>query len=478
MGTYYRKALFVANAGIQISSEASSVDGFEIEGTTPTGTDTRVVFSLDGTEWQKLVVSGGVGTLTPVTTQTITAESVLSEGNTITDIDGVTSIPEFIGETVYIAVAFQADEEETVVPKLKIGIKQTMGADLYQKVDESAVYSISDDGTDLEVVSIMANTAATGAGTVNVEARFKTGGTWGAYMSVEAANKQKITASAFQLRATYNVVTIGEDSAQVMNATVVHRTNVVSNMTDGTAVCVTKTYDFGNTMTRAHLMVKHETVPDTRISAQISLRRAPTNVTGEILGVGDGTQKTVTLAHTEDLASHGFALYFDGKLQSSDLYSYSPNDGQVTFKANNGVVVSADYIYHWEDEHFVDFERDTSYQDKEHPNLVDEQFDYSATDPTDPVGSVGNVRVLLEQLSGTEENVSLGVGTGAAQAFKLDHHAKRDTITVSPATASWYYDDNNDILQVISSEGEAISVTYDWIGRSVSVDSIVCIFNE
>jgi hypothetical protein len=201
-------------------------------------------------------------------------------------------------------------------------------------------------------------------------------------------------------------------------------------------------------------------------------------VTGEVLGTGDGAQHTVKLAHTDNLASHGFLLYFDGNVQSAATYSYSPTDGQVTYTAPKGETVTTDYIYGWSAETFVPMTHDTQYPDKNDNSLVDDQYDYVATKDTDPKGSVGAVKVSLKQNTGTEKNVALGTATGEQQSFKLAHHAKPETIVVTPETAVWKYKDNTDVLLVAGSKGDSLTVSYDWAARTNYLESLACIFNE
>ena len=436
---YKRTALFRSKKAVSCK-DATTVDGFAVSGREPSGTERRVVFSHDGETWFKLAISDGTATPTNVATQSLTDSSVLTEGNTADELTTVTSIPSFVGTSVYMAAALSAPEDSLVAP---------------------------------------ATTETEGSGTVSVEIRFYANEAWGDYMAVSDVSKSEIIAQKAQFRARYGVsVLASTDMAKVKGATITYRTTSVGKFVDGTGILVTKTYDFGNTITRAHLMVKRKLVDDTRISAQISLRPAIQQVTGEVLGVGTGAQQTVTLQNTTNLAAHGFYLYFDGVAQAEADYSYSVSDGQVTFTAPEGVAVTVDYIYDWTEEVFADFDRDTSYPDKEDSELVDEQFDYTAAEEGKPTGSVGTVRLLLEQLSGEETNVVLGTGTGYMQAFQLPHHAKSDTITLTPSSCQFYYDDDTDVLKLIAPNGAEVKISYEWIGRPVSVESMVCIFNE
>ena len=120
---------------------------------------------------------------------------------------------------------------------------------------------------------------------------------------------------------------------------------------------------------------------------------------------------------------------------------------------------------------------DTEYPDKNDNNLVDDQFDYVAGDG-DPTGSVGTIKVLLEQKTGTVKNEALGIGTGTKQSFKLAHHAKAETIKVKPDSATWTFKDITDVLTVTAPINEPVTVSYDWAARTNYLESISCIFNE
>lgn len=461
-----------------VASEADSstfpkISGIEITADEPANTATKYVFKINDT-WMHYADS----VWSDVATQDITASSVMTEGNTKEEVNAVpaSAFTAWQGKKVNVAVALQTTDMNAQPSITAIKIKGESGAQqLTDTVNHTAI-NLAD--TDVEILDIAVDSSVVGAGAVDVQASVCQNGSWSEFKSYKNfVTNPATTASAIKFRSVLSVKTPGTDQATIKSISIKHRTDNVAVFSEGTGVCITKTYNFVNPISRAHLMVKHPIVQDTEITAQIALRKPPTTVTGEVLGTGTGASQTVHLAHTEGLASHNFALYFDGEIVGTEKYSFSPTDGQVTFTAEEGTAVTADYLYGWSAEVFVPMKHDTEYPDKNDNNLVDDQFDYVAGDG-DPTGSVGTIKVLLEQKTGTVKNEALGIGTGTKQSFKLAHHAKAETIKVKPDSATWTFKDITDVLTVTAPINEPVTVSYEWAARTNYLESIACIFNE
>lgn len=84
-------------------------------------------------------------------------------------------------------------------------------------------------------------------------------------------------------------------------------------------------------ISKAHLVVKHQNVADAEITAEIAMRNA-TFVSGEVIGIGTGAEQTVSLANTNNLSAYKFALYVNG-VQQTGNFSFYETSGQVTFIA-------------------------------------------------------------------------------------------------------------------------------------------------
>ena len=460
-------------------SSFPTLTGFSVVETTPDGTSTRylVKTSDDSATWKAYDASSS--TWKDVATQDITASSVMSEGMSKTALEAVpaSAMTRFVGKSIDIAAAMQTtnDTQPTIT---SVTVKGESGQTVKRDATEYPSITLNEYNP-VDILDIIVTKKETGRGKVQVLASILgADGNWSDYQEYTAYLGEVTTqAKSIRFQAVFTVNDIGTDVATLQSIEVRSRTDNVAVFTEGTSVCITKTYDFGNVMARAHLVVKHHTVPDTKITAQIALRNPPTVVKGELLGTGDATQHTVKLANLTKLASHGFHLYFDGEEQKRDTYSYSPTDGQVTYTAQTGATVTVDYIYDWEPEKWVDMTYDNSYPDRKDDTLISEQFDYEAKGDS-PTGSVGTVRVTMIQLEGKETDVTLGTGTGKAVSYKLAHHARVGKIQVSPADAKWWYKENTDYLTVTAAEGAEVKVTYEWVARPLALDSLIAVFDE
>ena len=460
-------------------SNFSTVSSVSIVASEPTGTKLTYVFKVDDGNWQKYDTS--TKAWTDVATQSLTPESVVGEGNTTAEIAALDSaaLAPFARNTINVAVGMEMESTASEAPSLtSITFSGLTGATVTTKSVDSDAITLTDMGAAVEILAIDVSKTEESGGTVQVLASINDGSGWGEYKDYSAYVTSPATkATAIKFRAVLTAPNIGTSVAKINSVSINHRTDGVATFSEGTGTCVTKTYNFANPISRAHLMVKHPVVDDTEITAYVSLRKPPTYVSGEVLGTGTGKSQTVKLANTDGLASHGFVLYFDGEKQDDSSYSFSPADGQVTFTADSGVAVTADYIAGWSAETWTPMTHDTVYPDKNDTTLVDDQFDYIAG-TNDPTGTVGAIRVDLKQNTGSEKDVVLGTGIGSEQAFKLPHHAKQESITVKPDKATWKYKDKTDVITITAPADEEISISYKWAARSNYLESLTCIFNE
>lgn len=243
------------------------------------------------------------------------------------------------------------------------------------------------------------------------------------------------------------------------------------------AVLVTKPISFINEVTgevtatsRASLTVKHRNVADSAITAEIAMRNAQF-VKDEVLCIGDGTAKTVTLAHTNEVASYNFSLCFDGAKQTG--YLLDTATGEVTFTAPIGSIVTASYFYDWGTETFAPMLKASTCPDYRNQARATTQFTYAGA-----AGSVAILRLTLVQNSGTATNEIVTTGTGQPQGFKLAHQAIASTIQVTPSIVPWRYNDDQNIIVITAPLGTTVNVSYQWEGKSLGVDSFACTFDE
>ena len=456
-----------------------TVTGFSIDSYEPTGTYIRYLVKIGDGNWQKYTD----GEWKDVSTQSLTPESVIAEGNTKDELLALdsTALAPLKGNKVNFAVAMQIASGEVSPTINNIEIIGQTGNKQTHYSQFSDVINLSDSGTEVEIIDIAVNKVEDRGGTVTITAATQNAsGEWSEYVAYSTLVTTPATvAKAIRFRADFDVTNPGTSVATLNGVTIRHRTDNIATFSEGTGVLITQPVSFVNVASRAHAMIKHPIVKDTEFKMYICLREAPIEVKNEVLGVGDDKQHTVTLKHRENLASHGFVLYFDDTIQLPSTYSYSTADGQVTFNAPAGVQVLCDYIYNWSTEKFIEMEQDCVYPDPDDNNIVDDQFDYIAVNDDDPKGSIGVLKVAINQLKGKVTKEVLGIGTGELQAFELAHHAKPETLKVTGASnENWKYRENTDTLLITANAGTEISVAYEWAAKTNYLNALGCIFNS
>ncbi len=464
---YKRTALFRDNAPISCAG-ATEVSGFDVAGVQPTGTERRVLFSYSGdtaeAEYFKLSVSDGVATPTPVATQNITEESVLLEGNTIEELSAITSIPDFVGKTVYPVIALSAPENQTAVPTLKLGIVTGSNTALYERYEESAVIELADE--DVDIIRASADTDVKGNGSVTVQARFKTQGSWGSYGDIRNATNLK--ASAVQFRARYLVGKLdGTDSAAVTGLSMIYSGSDAKISGETTELLlVTKHFSEkgANGLAFAQCMIKHKKLQDAGIRAFLSTRTEVQQRIMYPIGTGTGERQTIQLPDT-GIAYNTVQVQVNGEIVKG--YSVNTETNEISITADRGMAITASYEYGWEDEEWTEMPR-VACQPYDSGDVYASKFQLAIPD-ADENKTVTCIKFSLDRIEGDVENKVLAVATGDVQVFQLDHYARTDTIRCS---GTWVYDEVSRILKVQHTKGENIVISYHWVSESHEVYAV------
>jgi len=457
----------------------TQVDGLTATGNQPANTDRRVTFKVDGT-WYKLSGSGIV-TLSALSTQTLTTDSVLAEGNTVTEILAATSIPGFVGKSVSVAIALMAPGDATDLPTLQLAIKGKSNQDQTTRSEVSAPLMLAAEMVD--VIDLSAAVTATGGATATVTVSLQQNNVWTSFIPLATARRQQATALKFQ--ANYSVASIGAGSAKVDRVTASYRSNnaVVSG---DTAEIVSVTEDFGGVGMRfGRISVKHQVLQDAQLRALMAMRPVPKTRERIPIAIGNGQRQTVTVGvkdaggvlQPDTGINHNTIRLWHGSQEVFD-YDFNTEMSQVSTTAPEGVTVFASYSYGWEAETWQEMTRGTT-QTHEDPNTVSTEFTYVLPSGQQPKG-VAAVKVLLKKPGGTVSNQSLGIATGKTQMIVLGHAAKLASIVVgaSVGAASWSYDEQSRILTVVGQKDAVLTVGYDWVAETPVCYGFVACWNE
>lgn len=457
-GNKSNQGLLTATQPINLLDK-TSVSGFTIKGIEPANTKRRVAFKVED-KWNKLSTAGA---LTPLATQGITADSVLNEGNTVAELEAITTTTGLAGKLIYPAVALYADPEAEVMPTFGMIVNAEIDTtvNVYSYTGYSQEYNLST-GEDVQVVNLAAETETTGDGNVVVTARLKQGGEWTEYMALsDTAMKQ---ASALQLKAVYSVTnTDGSQSAKVKNVTIRYTTSGATVNGVSTDI-ITKTQRFTNDIVYAHCYVKHKKLQDAVIDAYCSLRKRPKSKSMYQFGNGTGALNTYKLPDA-GINQDTLSVYVDGKAVYN--FGYNTETSEITLTADKDTALSASYECGWEMSEWIKMAQGVS-QVNDGGGYTTE---YSYTVPTHEgyEYTVTAIKYSLVRPEGTVTEETIGVGTGKRQMIELPHFAKKETIACNGA---WSYDYDRKLLTILAPEGEDIIISYDWIAETPTVYAV------
>ena len=473
-GTGLDKRILLARRITLDCSVLTEVNGVALAGTQPSSTDRRLAFGVDGT-WYKLTGTGTM-TLTALATQTLTADSLLSEGNTVAEVAAATLISGFVGKQVYVAFALYAPGDATSFPTLQIsGVVGKSNTDQTTRSEVSAPITLASEP--VELIDLSAAVTATDGAAATVTVALQQNGSFGDYMPLTTARRQKATAIKF--KADYSVASIGSGSAKVTKASATYRTNN-SAVSGDVAEMVTVTEDFGGVGMRAGRMtVKHQVLRDAEISAQMAMRPVPKTRERIAIATGTGNRQTVTLGVSgvaDPYINHNTLRVWYGSQDVFD-FDYNTQLSQASVTPPEGVTAFASYSYGWEPETWVDMVPGTT-QTHDDPNVVTTEFSY-ALGSVDTAKGVAAAKVLLKKPTGSASQ-ALGSATGKTQMFVLDHLAKLSAlaVTASTGTASWSYDEDSRILTVAATKDATLTATYDWVAETPVCTGFVACWNE
>ena len=465
------RTAFIQSKAPMSFAGVTSVNGFTISGVQPENTDRRVVFSF-GEEggYFKLSHNDGAAYISALSASELTVEAVLSEGNTVSELEAITSIPDFVGKNVYPAVALKVEAGASSFPTLKIAIRTSTETAQTTKVEESAIYELADENVTVISGNYTAN--ITGSATVKVDVRFKTSGTWGDWRDLKDVSG--LSAQAAQFRATYTVgSTDGSASASLGNIFLVYSSSgakVAGSTTE--LILDTKHLDgkVADGLAFAQCFIRHKELLDADITAYVSFRRSVSKRVLLQLGMGTGQVQTIRLPDS-GIDYNTIEVHANGEPFLD--FDANTSTGEITLTVPAGHAVTASYEYGWEKEDWKPMKLRSRHRCDETGEFAS-KYEYEL--PSTETGkTITAVKLRLERPEGDVQDAVLGVATGEAQVFQLPHYARRDSIVCSGA---WTYNDVTRVLKVQHTAGENIVISYRWSAESPEVTAVEFGFAE
>ena len=471
LARYDKKGLLIAKTAINLLGK-SKVKGFTISGVQPANTNRKVAFKVDN-KWNKLTTEGA---LSPLPTQAITSDSVLAEGNTVSELTALANVPSFVGKMVYPAFALYADSNATVMPTIGMTVKAEIDTtvDVYTKTAYSQEFVLHNE-RDVLVKSVTVDSNTKGNGKVTLKARYATFNEtaikdegaeqtekWSDYVDLLSVINKKC--HKLQIKADYQVsITDGSDSATLNDVIITYAKDVVAKA-DGSTDLVTLTEKFTNDLTYVHAYIKHKELIDADLKAYVRLQKTPQKADFKLIGYGTGTRKTYKVID-EGINQDSLMIYVNGKAIYD--FDFNTETSEITLVADVDVPINATYEFGWELFNYVEMQKGVSQINDSGAYTTE----YSYTIPAhDGEYTVTAIKYELIRPEGKVTNDVIGVGTGKRQIIQLPHYARKETIQCN---GKWSYDYDSKRLTVIAPADTDIVISYDWIAESPVVYAVM-----
>ena len=469
LARYDKKGLLIAKTSINLLNK-SKVKGFTINGVQPANTNRKVAFKVDN-KWNKLTTAGA---LSPLPTQAITSDSVLAEGNTVSELTALTNVPALVGKLVYPAFALYANSNATVMPTIGMTVNAEIDTtvDVYTKTAYSQEFVLHNE-RDVLVKDITVNSSTKGNGKITLKARYCTfneitaGGelteTWSGYVNLLSVINKKC--HKLQIKADYQVsVTNGSDSVTLNDVIITYTRDVAAKAGVGTTDLVTLTEKFTNDLTYVHAYIKHKELIDSDLKAYVRLQKKTQKANFKLIGYGTGARKIYKLSD-KGINQDSLNVYADGKAVYD--FDFNTETSEITLLADVDAPINASYEYGWELFNYVEMQKGVSQINDSGAYTTE----YAYTIPAhEGELTVTAIKYELIRPEGKVTNEIIGIGTGKRQIIQLPHFARKETIRCN---GNWSYDYDSKRLTVIAPKGNNIVISYDWIAESPVVYGVM-----
>ena len=466
--SFSKKALIYKTSPLDFTA-LNEINGITITGTQPTNSDRRLAFNVSGT-WYKITGSGTV-TLTALPTQTLTIESVLAEGNTVTEVSAATSIPDFASKQVNVAIAMIAPADAAEFPTIKVEVSGKSITDIYEQTIESDEFAFSAGG-DIPVSSFSTSSTTSDGGTITTSVSLKQNGVWSGWLTLSQANTNQ-SASSAKFKSVLSGTTFGVSKAKLNAVSFLFaNTHQIVSAAMETDV-ITATREFGDDIRQAKLIVKHAPLIDSTMSASVALRTPATPVNLEPLGTGTGVYKTFPLAHKDGVIPSSLKIYYEAA--PNYIFDYNTTTGQIACAAPAGVNVFASYQYGLGNETWTNMVAGSTIK-----GSTEDTSEFIATLPVD-TREISAFKLSLNKVKSSVIGESLGIASGVTQQFVLKHIAVPGTISVyanGTYITTFSYESSSRIITVAAPAGAILTTDYQWVSETHKVNSIVALCSE
>lgn len=458
---FRRQALLKTTLPWNLQGETSCT-GFTISGTEPADTNRRIVFEVDG----KLYYFTNDG-LTRYRYHGELAD-ILEHGNTVSELLAVEGIVQWIGKKIYPIIALDAPRDAEVMPKIKIGLKVNCFNDEYTRDELSPVYELKHAENPARITAATYNKANTGYAKSSCLIRLRDiGGDWGDWLEfADAINKE---ATAVQFKANYILTTLdGSDVASIFDCKIEYVTDS-QNLSGDTLEIFTQPLQGDYNIGVVYALIRHSELFDAQVKAFVNFTTPTQRRENIIIGRGSGELETYYLGTNGGIdraIDHNTLKIMAGDKYITDFY-YNVENATIDLKAESDVDIFATYSYDVPAENWIEMAKQSTEPYGDAGQYMS-RFIFRLTDSENK--KKFSTKFSLSRNTGNVENDSLGNATGRLQTFVLPHRAKKESVSIN---GSWTYDEDAQILKLMSSVNDTLKISYDWAGIIPKVNSFV-----
>lgn len=482
-----KHALIVMKAGHFLDCQSvTNINGFTLNYSQPANTHIAFLFSTgDTVEYGQMYEEGSThgghsqdtasgswfklksnGYAEIAATQLLTYESVIEEGNTISELAALTSIPAFKGYRVRIAIALMSSDSNSV-PSVSLALRAVNTTQQLTKIEYSPLYEL---GEGAQIINVIANSQVSNNASIQLHGELNESGEY--YPLSSLAGRQ---AKTLQLRAILTSPQINSSTAILNNAKIIYSSGSGIISGEGTSEIISKTHNWYKPVKHCRCVIKHAPFIESSMKVYASFRALPSLCENETLGTGDGELHTYQLRNVNGINLESVKVYYDGT-QIFSGYEVNCEVARITCTPPAGVLVTCDYEYGWESENwqelnFMQLTRKPDYDESEYYLRVDN------------AGYICAVKIALHTKTGTISNESIGKGTGQETTYKLSHIVKEGDLAITANNAAvsaknFKILEDGQFIKIAASNGAVLKASYSWISETPVIYEFASVFSE
>ena len=441
----------------------TSVEGFNISGSEPSGTSRRIAFTVDGKHYT--INNGAPAEMTGE----FNIDTILANGNSVGSLTSVTNIPTWVNKVIYPSVAMSAPDDAKAFPTLKMSLKVRNNQDRFteEKYSGEYVLNATDEKLGAEIVDIVPDTTVSGGASVNIQGAIKINGTWGGWQNLSALKGKR--ANAIKYHYVYKVPSFGSNIFAQVNSVKLTYLTGKSVVTSTTADLITKTQEYQNELHYAQVILQHQVQQDSNISVYASFRSRPSYRKLLNIGVANGATQVIKLLD-KNINSATISVQLNGN-ETND-FSFNTINNTLTIKAPSGTAITTSYEYNYEPEEWKQMDL-VSTQDAGN-GIQTSKYQYNMVNDGKTISCA---KVVLERPTGTTKEV-LGVGSGVLQRFSPSHQVLEKKINLiydgKGMQRNYTYDETSNVISLYAPAGAKIECEYSWVAETPEIYNMYC----